>query len=77
MIKYMNPDQKRQFSLSLYKAIYKDSETLKFTDQTFIKDKVRSHFEDGKSMEPGSLDQLQAIERAVYFHRTKMGGLLW
>ena len=76
MIKYMTADQKRTFSLNLYKNIYRDVEKLNFSNKNFIKTKVREHFTENKNLEAGSLEQLRAIERGSYFYRSKLGGLM-
>ena len=76
MINNMNKQQKTTFTKSIYKNILRDINKLKLSDQVYIRDRVRQHFDQGKNVNNDQHSQIQNMERAVFFYRTKLGGLL-
>ena len=66
MINMMTKDQRHAFTISLYRQIQRRVNKLEHTNQAWMRESVRNHFDNAKNLESGGKDQVQAIERAAY-----------
>merc|ERR1711879_774946 len=75
MISMMTKAQRRDFTISIYRDIIRQTYNLKHTDQFWLRTRINHHFLENSSLKD-NIDQIKAIERAAYFMRSNLGGFV-
>merc|ERR1739848_144931 len=75
MISMMTKGQRRDFTISIYRDIIRQTYKLQHTDQLWLRTKINYHFLEN-SKKKNNTDQIKAIERAAYFMRSNLGGFI-
>merc|ERR1712189_33471 len=75
MISMMTKAQRRDFTISVYRDIIRQTYKVKHTDQAWLRTKINHHFLENSTLK-NNTEQIKAIERGAYFMRSNLGGFI-